>query len=277
MIGIYSNFEEFLQEARAAGVEEDLRALFTLDVIFCEQYKDYTMVSIKDYSDSPNNLLVLSYDKNLLYSEKQITQHDFRLFKYTLQKKFGESTALTLLVLKEVLRAFSNRFDKINAQIDSFKDIHDLPKIEDTTKELRSFNNRVEDLLGLLYTLEDRKVKEFRTEYVAHDYNLLLSKAKHLQDRCRNHLQELRDIRSEIELRNTYVLNKHMEELAQIMKKLTALTLLFMIPTLITSHFGMNFAYMPELSHPLAYPTVIAVNLLLIIGVALFLHKKGWL
>ena len=59
MIGIYSNFEEFLQEARLAGVEEDLRALFALDLIFCEQYRDYTVVSVKDFSDAPDRKSVV--------------------------------------------------------------------------------------------------------------------------------------------------------------------------------------------------------------------------
>ncbi len=277
MIGIYSNFEEFLTEARSAGVEEDLRALITLDVIFCEQYRDYTLVSLKDYSDAPNNLLVLSYDKNLLFSEKQISQRDFRLFKYTVQKKYGESTALALLVLKEVLRTFASKFDQINVQIDSYKDINDLPKIEETTQDLRKFVNRVEDFLNLLYTLEDRKINEFHSEYISYDYNLLLAKARHLLDRGRNHLQELRDLRHEIELRNTFQLNRRVEELTHTMKRLTGLTVLFMIPTLIATHYGMNFRFMPELDQPWAYPAVILFSLGVTIGAAYLMRQKGWL
>jgi len=50
-----------------------------------------------------------------------------------------------------------------------------------------------------------------------------------------------------------------------------------MLPTLIASHFGMNFQYMPELSVAWAYPAVIAIQVILM-GVGLILFRKiGWL
>ena len=41
--------------------------------------------------------------------------------------------------------------------------------------------------------------------------------------------------------------------LSQIMKRLTAFTVILMVPTLIAGIYGMNFAHMPELEWPLGY------------------------
>ncbi|MBI4360992.1 hypothetical protein HY572_04445 [Candidatus Micrarchaeota archaeon] len=238
MIGIYSNFEEFSKVAEQMGVKDDLRALLTLNLIFFERYEDYSIVSVRDYSDSPNNILVLSKDKTVLYSEKQITQRDFRLFKYTVQKTYGESTALTLLVLKEVLRSYTKHFDKINAEIDTYSGVKDLDKIELTTVNLRKLTVDVEDFQNLLYTLEDRKVREFRTEYLEYDYDLVLARTQHLLDRCRNHLQELRDLRSEVEVRATADLNRSIKSLTVVMMFLTIITVVLSVPNTVATVFG---------------------------------------
>lgn len=238
MIGIYQNFDEFLKQAQEMGVNEDLRALLTLNLIFFERYEDYSVVSVRDYSEAPNNVLVLSKDKTLLYSEKQITQRDFRLFKYTVQKTYGESTALTLLVLKEVLKSYSKHFDKLNAEIDSYSGVKDLEKIEHTTVDLRKLTVDVEDFQNLLYTLEDRKVREFRTEYVEYDYDLVLAHTQHLLDRCRNHLQELRDLRSEVEVRATSDLNRSIKGLTVVMMFLTIITVVLTVPNTVATVFG---------------------------------------
>ncbi len=60
-------------------------------------------------------------------------------------------------------------------------------------------------------------------------------------------------------------------------KKLTALTVILMLPTLIASHFGMNFAFMPELNLWWAYPAVVVFQIVFMgIGFAIF-RKIGWL
>lgn len=277
MIGIYSNFDEFSKVAQEMGVKDDLQALLSLNLVFFERYDEYSIVSVRDYSDAPNNVLVLSKDKTILYSEKKITERDFRLFKYTVQKAYGESTALTLLVLKEVLASYAKYFEKINSLIDSFSSVKDSEGIEQTAVDLRKLTVNVEDFQNLLYTLEDRKVREFRTEYLEYDYDLILARTRHLLGRCRSHLQELRDVRSEIELKNAYQFNLRLEELTKIMKRLTGLTVLFMIPTLIASFYGMNFVFMPELAHPLGYPGVIVVMASATLLTAFWMHRKGWL
>lgn len=61
-----------------------------------------------------------------------------------------------------------------------------------------------------------------------------------------------------------------------VMKKLTALTVIIMIPTFMASFYGMNFRHMPELESPYGYILVTVVMLIFVTLAYFFFHKKGW-
>jgi magnesium transporter len=61
-----------------------------------------------------------------------------------------------------------------------------------------------------------------------------------------------------------------------VMKRLTAFTVVLMVPTLIAGIYGMNFHFMPELSWPLGYPLVLGGMLLTMAGAAIFFRARDW-
>ena len=61
-----------------------------------------------------------------------------------------------------------------------------------------------------------------------------------------------------------------------IMKRLTAFTVILMVPTLIAGIYGMNFHFMPELSSPLGYPLALLGMLATMGGAALFFRARDW-
>jgi magnesium transporter len=61
-----------------------------------------------------------------------------------------------------------------------------------------------------------------------------------------------------------------------IMKRLTAFTVILMVPTLIAGIYGMNFHAMPELSWPLGYPLALSAMLVTMVGAAIFFKRKDW-
>ncbi len=65
-------------------------------------------------------------------------------------------------------------------------------------------------------------------------------------------------------------------KLNEIMKTLTIIATIFLPLTFIASIYGMNFEFMPELSHPLGYPIVLGVMALL--GGLMFwwFKRRGW-
>lgn len=55
------------------------------------------------------------------------------------------------------------------------------------------------------------------------------------------------------------------------------LSTVFLPITFIAGVYGMNFKYMPELNQPWAYPTVIIVMALIVIGSILYVKQQRWL
>jgi magnesium transporter len=50
---------------------------------------------------------------------------------------------------------------------------------------------------------------------------------------------------------------------------------LFVPLTFIVGLYGMNFKYMPELNHPLGYPAVLALMLIVAVGMPVFSSGKN--
>jgi magnesium transporter len=63
----------------------------------------------------------------------------------------------------------------------------------------------------------------------------------------------------------------------QIMQTLTITASIFIPLTFIAGIYGMNFEVMPELSHPLGYPAVLALMLTVSAGLLLWFRRRGWL
>ena len=63
----------------------------------------------------------------------------------------------------------------------------------------------------------------------------------------------------------------------RIMTILTVITSIFMPLTLITSWYGMNFRYMPELNMPWAYPAVLGLCIVIVVICLIVFRKKKWL
>lgn len=65
--------------------------------------------------------------------------------------------------------------------------------------------------------------------------------------------------------------------LNEVMKVLTMMATVFIPLTFLTSIYGMNFRYMPELARPWAYPAVWGICGVVVIGMLVFFKRKRWL
>jgi magnesium transporter len=61
-----------------------------------------------------------------------------------------------------------------------------------------------------------------------------------------------------------------------IVKRLTAFTVILMIPTLIAGIYGMNFHFMPELSWQLGYPLAVGAMAVAMIGAFIYFKAHDW-
>ena len=63
----------------------------------------------------------------------------------------------------------------------------------------------------------------------------------------------------------------------RVMKVLTIISTIFIPLTFIVGVYGMNFAYMPELAYPYAYPITWGVMALIAWGMLVFFKRRHWL
>ncbi len=72
---------------------------------------------------------------------------------------------------------------------------------------------------------------------------------------------------------NLNLMNHRMNE---VMKVLAVISTIFLPLTLVSSIYGMNFDWMPELHHPYGYPTALGFMLVLGLGMLYFFKRKHW-
>ena len=63
----------------------------------------------------------------------------------------------------------------------------------------------------------------------------------------------------------------------QIMQVLTIIATIFIPLTFITSIYGMNFWYMPELGWRFGYPATLLVMVVVALGMVWYFHRKRWI
>ncbi len=275
MIRTFFDFNEFRQAALDLGLEMDLQALTNLDVLFFESYRNFLILNIRDYGENPNNLLILSRENSLLYSQKQFTSRDYKLFRLSMREPFGESTVIVFLALREVLNNYSARFEQLHADLDQVERTLDVDKLDEIGKAFRKLSDKLEDFVDLLIKLRDRKVPQVNTKYVSYDYNVLTGKAQHILDRTKNQISRIGGLRNEIEVKETRSLNKRIEYLSEVVKRLTAITVILMVPNVISGYFGMNLPlFLATL--PNSELIVLGVTVTLMLLLAAFLKWKDY-
>ncbi|MDN7012246.1 magnesium/cobalt transporter CorA [Methanoculleus sp. FWC-SCC3] len=72
-------------------------------------------------------------------------------------------------------------------------------------------------------------------------------------------------------------LSSQSSKMNEIMKVLTIIATIFIPLTFIAGVYGMNFAYMPEISHPWGYPLALASMAAVAVAMLLYFRKKGWI
>ena len=174
-------------------------------------------------------------------------------------------------IVKDDLRIM----EKYELELERMEDNGDKHSQEEITKlnqirsEVRRFYIHYQELLDLVQELAENENGFFKPENL-HFFNTLISRV----ERLLNTTSFLRDYTMQID-------DMYREEIAirqnNITTLLTVITTIFAPLTLITGWYGMNFKYMPELNQHYAYPSVIAVCILIAGLLLLYFKKKKWL
>ncbi len=169
----------------------------------------------------------------------------------------------------KIIEKYDARLDEIEKDVLSEESSGSIRELTDIRSELRDLRIHYAQLMDLSQELEENE-NEFFKENNERYFHLVFQRVQTLHEMTSSladytsHIRDLNQTRIDIKQ------NK-------IMTILTVVTSIFMPLTLITGWYGMNFVHMPELKEPAAYPIVIAVCILIVIGCLVFFKRKKWL
>ncbi|MBM3941085.1 MAG: magnesium transporter CorA family protein [SAR202 cluster bacterium] len=257
---------------------QDFGTLLYLNTNFMEGGEGRLVLSFR-YFDPTDPIVILFFTPTeiLLYAERAPDAEALRAPDALAGRPYGKSTALALWAARKAIGNYRGRLEDLINELQDLERQFDHPRYRQLVLEFSRVFDRLEDLRDVLLTLEETTVAEVETRYVSFDWKVLLAENSNLVDRCQHRINMLRDIAHDHEIQTTSELNRRIERLNDVVRRLTAITLILMIPTLITSHFGMNFTRMPELGAPWGYPAVIAAEVTLLVAGAIAFRRIGWL
>jgi len=275
MIYTFDRFEDFQEKARELGIASDLEKLRSLDILFYEQYPSYLLFSLVAFESGVNKMTILMKDNALIYPSMLLESN--RFMKIAVKGPYGESTMAAYTVLKKVSENYQNYFEAMNREVAKATAAPTSEKIEQLTRRLRRLQDIADDFMALLIRLKEREVPFVDTNKIGYDFDILIARTRHLVHRCSSATRELSRLYALKEMKTTAELNKRIENLTEIMKRLTAITVILMIPTLLTSHYGMNFDDMPELRMRGAYQAITLLSLGFMLAAYMYFRHKHWI
>jgi magnesium transporter len=278
MIYIFDDFEKLQEKAKEFGITSDLAKLRELDILFYEVYEDYMIISFVAFESKLNKVVVLSKNYSLVFPSSAAELKRVKIGRMKTRSKYLESTMCSYAIIKKAIENYTSHFDDIRKRMNSLENGNvEIDALDDIERKTRRFRELMEDLLGFMIKIEEKEIPFINVQAFPFEFDLLRAEAQHLNDRATNIRREVDIMRNRWDMRQTVELNKRLEKLTDIMKKLTALTVLFMIPNIISGHFGMNFRYMPELFMPEAYPAMILFTVLSVSVAVILFRKWEWL
>lgn len=184
--------------------------------------------------------------------------------------------ALLYTILDAVVDGYFPLLDRLADRIEDLEDrILEGGQIQGTLREILGLKR---DLLELRRTLSPQR--DVANGLLRRDLPLVDdASAPYFQDlydhlvRVLDQLDLQRDLLASALEANLSVTSNNLNA---VMKRLTAFTVIIMLPTLIAGIYGMNFHFLPELSWPLGYPFALALMAVAMIGAAAFFKRNDW-
>lgn len=238
MIKILKTLEEIKKEISDFNKEIDLDQILRIDLPFVDSQDDFTIMSIPAYgSEKTANIIFVSEKEILVYTPAN-TKKPEKKFEDILEKKNGESTIIMFMLLKAVLKNYSQEFLRLRDVLNTLEMDPLLDTIEETGRYLRRLTDSTEGLFQVIIELKEEEIKCFDVSLVDFDYEVFSTEAKYWLDRCRSHNYRIASLRTKSEMRSNKELNDTMKKLTVIMTFLTIVSIVVNVPGTVGAIFG---------------------------------------
>lgn len=250
-----------------------------------EEFTDYLFITLKAIIQHEEEIgfdqisLILTHDTVITFQE--IPGDPFRGIRRRILDNIGRirrmsADYLAYAILDSVVDEYFLVLDTLGNGIEDFEEraldendtslISDLQKVKQTLTRIRRIMWPLRESLTSLLRLDSNLI------------NLELEPfLKDLQDNVIQVVETLetyRELLAGVMEVNLSALSNRMNK---VMKVLTIISTIFIPLTFIVGVYGMNFAYMPELEYPYAYPIAWGVMALIAGGMLLFFKRRHWL
>jgi magnesium transporter len=186
------------------------------------------------------------------------------------------STELLYHLLDAAVDSYFPELDAISDRIDALEDrVLEGSADRESLGEILLLKRRLLELRRVLAPMRDVANALLRRDLPMADSNVV----PYFQDlydhlvRVLDQLDVYRELLAAVlDARLTVASNS----LNAIMKRLTAFTVVLMVPTLIAGIYGMNFEYMPELEWPLGYPLALALMAIAVVTAITWFRRNEW-
>jgi len=238
MIIFVKNIEELKKEMAEFNGSLDIDSLLKLDLPFIQSQEEFTIISLQSYNkDFPTNLIFVTKNKIIVLAPEEKIKFE-KKFQKILKRKFGESTVSIFLVLKLIIKNYSQEFLRIREVMNHLDLNLVLDSIEDTGRELRKLTDRIEGIIQIIIELKEDEITCFNPTLILFDYDLLNAESRSWLERCRSHVYRISSLRTKSEMRSNRELNDTMKKLTVIMTFLTIVSIVVNVPGTVGAIFG---------------------------------------
>lgn len=169
----------------------------------------------------------------------------------------------------KMLEKYEERLEKLEARILAGEFEHGIEILNDIRGDLLELRMHYDQMIDLGQELEENENHFFSEENLRY-FRLITARI----ERYREQVLSLREY--SMQIRDLYQTQMDVKQ-NKTMAVLTVITTIFFPLTIITGWYGMNFVHMPELNYVWAYPTVIGICVLIILGGIIISKKNKWL
>ena len=269
MISSFTSLDSFKKALASAKIKRDVDSVVKLELPFFDYQSKVAIVYFPLYGDGDKKgLIAISKKQVFLYAPSDIV-HNGKNSKNNQIKQSSESTIATFLMLKFVIKNYSEQFQKIRDRMNELETSPTLDYVEDAGRALRRLTDRIEGMVELLIILKQREVKQFDTDLVNFDYEVLSTETRYWLERCRSHIYRIASLRTKSEMQSNRELNDTMGRLTVIMTVLTIVSIVVSVPGTIGAIFGipaLSDAYFSTHTPLLVLVLIIATALSILLG-----------
>ncbi|MCX7919258.1 MAG: magnesium/cobalt transporter CorA [bacterium] len=273
--------------------EFDFHPLSIEDCIFpqnrpkLEEFPNYCFIVFHSISYDPEPNKGLSFAELDIFIGKNfiVTVHDEPLRNITTTKarckekqdvmKKGPDYLLHLL-LDSMVDSYFPIIDQMDEQIDK---IEDLVFTSPTTQLLNQIFTLKRNLIAFRKTINPQR--EIINLLTRRDFPFIQTTTlvyfRDVYDHLFRMVDTIDTYREIISSALEAYLSVTSNQLNSIMKTLTIIATIMMPLTLISSIYGMNFEFFPELKWKYGYPMVLTVMAIIALGMLYYFHRKKWL